>query len=208
MTITTVYTENLTVPVRTLGQFKDGAVNAARHPSEFYNACSERPAECLGQVLGGVAFGGVAAEIGPATSSVEVAAASDVAATEAIEAGTSEVAVATEAANLPTLEIDGTKMPNIGRNIESAQQAGQPSVLARETDPAIINANRSAACAGFCGPGSPDEYPFASTTQGGAGAQVNGVPLAEQRIQGGVMSQFYQKNGIGQGDQFRVVVRW
>lgn len=54
--------------------------------------------------------------------------------------------------------------------------------------------------------GSPDEYPFASTLQGGAGARVAGVPLQEQRIQGRVLSRFYQKYGIGDGDQFGVAV--
>jgi len=44
--------------------------------------------------------------------------------------------------------------------------------------------------------------------QGGAGARVEGVPLGEQRIQGGVLSSFYQKFGIGQGDPFQVVVNW
>lgn len=83
-----------------------------------------------------------------------------------------------------------------------------PSILTRETDPAIIAANRSAACAGFCGVGSPDEYPFASTVEGGAGAWVAGVPVGEQYIQGGTLAQFYARNGIGQGDQFQVLVRW
>jgi len=80
-----------------------------------------------------------------------------------------------------------------------------PSVLNRETDPDVIAANRAAATRDFDGEGSPDEYPFASTAQGGAGAQVQGVPLAEQRIQGGILSSFYRKFGIGQGDAFEVV---
>jgi hypothetical protein len=32
------------------------------------------------------------------------------------------------------------------------------------------------------------------------------VPLPEQRIQGGILRQFYGRNGIGQGDPFEVVV--
>ena len=107
---------------------------------------------------------------------------------------------------VPTLTISSSRMPNIAKNIQSALDSGYPSMLTRETDPAIISANRSAACSGFCGEGSPDEYPFASTMEGGTGAQVQGVPLSEQRIQGGVLSQFYQQNEIGQGDQFQVTV--
>jgi RHS repeat-associated protein len=109
---------------------------------------------------------------------------------------------------LPVLVIDGKLMPNIARNIESAQAAGHPSVLTRSTDPGVHNGNRNASCLRYCGSGSPDEYPFASTYEGGYGAQVRGVPLPEQRIQGGVMSQFYQRNNIRDGDRYRVVVRW
>jgi hypothetical protein len=97
-------------------------------------------------------------------------------------------------------------MPSIASNIQAAQDSGLPSVLNREVDPAAIAANRSAACAGFCGTGSPDEYPFASTQQGGAGSRVAGVPLSEQYIQGGVISQFYKRFAIGAGDPFRVIV--
>ncbi len=79
-------------------------------------------------------------------------------------------------------------------------------MLTRETIPEIIASNRYAACKGFCGSGSPDEYPFASTMEGGAGAQVMSVPLQEQRIQGGVISQFYQQNDVQRGDQFSVMV--
>ena len=107
---------------------------------------------------------------------------------------------------LPTLEIDAAKMPNIAANIESAQAGGQPAILTRTTDGAVIAGNRAAACRGFCGVGSPDEYPFASSLQGGAGATVRGVPLAEQRIQGGVLANFYRQFGIGDGDQFFVTV--
>ena len=40
---------------------------------------------------------------------------------------------------------------------------------------------------------SLDEYPFASSKQGGAGANVKSVPASEQNIQGGTMSSFYKK---------------
>lgn len=70
----------------------------------------------------------------------------------------------------------------------------------------LYAANRRALYAGFCGPGSPDEFPFASSLEVGTGVRVAGVPLAEQRIQGGILSQFYRKFGIGQGDPFRVTV--
>jgi hypothetical protein len=75
--------------------------------------------------------------------------------------------VAEEAgSSLPTLEIDAQRMPNIARNIQSALDEGHPGILNRTTNEDLINANRAAACRGFCGPGSPDEYPFASTHRG------------------------------------------
>jgi hypothetical protein len=108
---------------------------------------------------------------------------------------------------LPTLEVDSSKMPNISENIREAIESGQPSVLTRTEDPVQIRVNRTTACAGFCGEGSPDEYPFASTAEGGEGAQVRGVPIEEQRIQGAVLKNFYTKYGIHDGDIFRVVVK-
>jgi len=81
-----------------------------------------------------------------------------------------------------------------------------PSILTRTTDQTIINANRANACKGFLGCGSPDEYPFASTLEGGSGAFVSGVPIAEQRIQGGVINNFYRKAGILNGGRFNVTV--
>lgn len=112
--------------------------------------------------------------------------------------------VAAEA--LPALEIDAARMPNIARNVQSALDEGHPGVLNRTMDTDLMKLNRAGACRGFCGPGSPDEYPFASTLQGGAGARVAGVPLNEQFIQGAVIRNFYAKFGIGDGDPFRVFV--
>jgi hypothetical protein len=50
-----------------------------------------------------------------------------------------------------------------------------------------------------------DEYPFACSAQGGCGATVGAVPVGEQSYQGGVLSQFFQRNGIGVGDPFNVM---
>lgn len=109
---------------------------------------------------------------------------------------------------LPALEINAARMPNIAQNIQNALDEGQPSILTRQTLQAMIRANRAAACAGFCGPESPDEYPFASTLEGGAGAHVESVPLSKQNIQGGTLASFYQQYGIGPGGQFQVTVNW
>jgi hypothetical protein len=110
------------------------------------------------------------------------------------------------AQKLPTLTIDAAKLPNIAQNIQSAIDDGHPSILTR-ADPGVGPANRAVATRGFSGPGSPDQYPFATTVEGGTGARVTGVPLEEQHIQGGLLTQFFRANGIRPGDQFKVTVQ-
>ncbi|ORI21641.1 hypothetical protein BJI47_11170 [Rhodococcus sp. 1168] len=51
---------------------------------------------------------------------------------------------------------------------------------------------------------SCDEYPLASSDQGGSGASVRWVPLKENNSQGGTMSQFYKGNRVMVGDNFYV----
>jgi len=56
---------------------------------------------------------------------------------------------------------------------------------------------------------SCDEYPFASTNQGGAGAVLRCVPLSHNTIQGRQLSSFYAKNGgtkTFKGKSFKVVI--
>jgi hypothetical protein len=68
--------------------------------------------------------------------------------------------------DLPILEINAEKMPNITENIENAQANGAPDTLTRTTDQQIIDTNRQAAKGHFQGEASPGEYPFASTYEG------------------------------------------
>ena len=51
------------------------------------------------------------------------------------------------------------------------------------------------------------EFPFASTKEGEKGARVKEVPAREQSVQGGKLSQFYQRNNIKDGDKFKVKVK-
>ncbi len=98
--------------------------------------------------------------------------------------------------NLPILKFSRKKMPNIADNIDEAIETGQPKVLARETDKSAISANRRNALKGVddaIDGNSLDEYPFASSKEGGVGANVKSVPVKEQNIQGGTMSSFYKK---------------
>jgi hypothetical protein len=111
---------------------------------------------------------------------------------------------------VPTLTFFSTIIPNIGQHIIDAQNAGYPAVLTRITNKPRIDKNRREACKNFV-PIPPlltscDEYPFASSQQGGVGASIRAVPLTEQAIQGGHISVFYRVNGITNGTQFRVQV--
>lgn len=116
-----------------------------------------------------------------------------------------EVAVAA-ADDLPTVTFSRERAPEICANIDDAVANGAPTELTR-TDSVTRDANRRAALrgrepaqTGF----SLDEYPFASTVEGGAGSTVRAVPVAEQNYQGGVLSSFYQHKGVNVGDRFRV----
>lgn len=111
--------------------------------------------------------------------------------------------------DIPTLEVKRSDMPNIASNIDDAISKGAPSQLSRVTSRSQIRKNRRAALRGQTSAGSGkslDEYPFASTDQGGDGAFVRSVPAKEQSIQGGKMSQFYKKNNLKNGDSFNVKV--
>ena len=75
----------------------------------------------------------------------------------------------------------------------------------------ISNALRNRADAlrgrGSAGPGmSWDEYPFASSEQGGAGASVAPVPLHENLVQGGIIGASYLIENIKPNDFFTVVI--
>ncbi|MFI9718266.1 NucA/NucB deoxyribonuclease domain-containing protein [Streptomyces sp. NPDC052396] len=125
-------------------------------------------------------------------------------------------------------------LPGIGDNIRSVQRAGlnigKPGSsipLTRATE-AQKDANRNAVCGPNVKPGpgdiwwkvdpndkgtqpSCDEYPFASTTQGGTAyappnRAIKWVPLSENNSQGGILKNFYDTYHILPGDNFYVNV--
>jgi hypothetical protein len=102
---------------------------------------------------------------------------------------------------------DAARMPFITRNISTAWKAGKPGVLTK--DSAQEPSNRKLVCkksfprsyGGEC-----DEYPFASTREGGAGAQEHEVPPRENACQGGTLRGRYLAHGIKDGDSYLVVI--
>jgi hypothetical protein len=117
-----------------------------------------------------------------------------------IEAGEPEAAAA-----LPELQISASKYPNLAENILNAQQAGHSQILTAGGD---IAANRAAALEGV--PNitglSRDEYPFASSQEGGVGAWVGHIPVSQQNAQGALIKNFIKANNITPGTQYKVVI--
>ncbi len=101
-------------------------------------------------------------------------------------------------------------IPSVARHVASHQTRFGGLFLTRAPIGASM-ANRRAVLAGrgWAGLGmSWDEYPFASSIQGGnpATATVVSVPLIENLIQGGIMSGSYLLERITPGTSFAVVV--
>ncbi|PXY37237.1 NucA/NucB deoxyribonuclease domain-containing protein [Prauserella flavalba] len=103
--------------------------------------------------------------------------------------------------------IDAARMPFIARNISTAWAAGKPGVLTKDRAAEAVN-RRKVCLSSFPRPhgGQCDEFPFASTRQGGEGAQEQEVPARENQCQGGTLSRRYVAAGIGDGDDFLVVI--
>jgi hypothetical protein len=104
--------------------------------------------------------------------------------------------------------IDAAKMPFIARNIQLGWRDGQPFALRRDSSARAANYKKSCQ-SGFVKKypqvGSCDEYPFASTREGGDSARTEEVHRDEQNCQGGTLSRAYQDR-IAQGEQFVVVI--
>jgi hypothetical protein len=120
-----------------------------------------------------------------------------------------------------TIVYDHTELPYITANIVAAQAAAQAtgkdiSVLHRTAIKADADAHRRAVCGPFkrsvpppAGMAQPscDEYPFAASMEGGAGAVAAWVPLPEQNSQGGRMTQFYIRARVAHGDAYHVATQ-
>lgn len=109
---------------------------------------------------------------------------------------------------IPVLVISKSLMKHIAVNIAYGfEQHGNK--LTRTADLAHQNRNRALAQAGHPRPPagwSLDEYPFASTFEGGKGARIAVVPIREQSIQGGVIGQFYKKKQVPHRGPFFVMI--
>lgn len=111
--------------------------------------------------------------------------------------------------NMPVFVVDGKRTPEIAINDQSAIDRGKPNILhyAARGKRATDQVRQLAGCgSAWAGPLTCDEYPFASSMEGGLGAQLRSVSIAEQRIQGGTLSAFISANKLKAGDEFQVMV--
>jgi hypothetical protein len=108
----------------------------------------------------------------------------------------------------PTYVVSASRYPDIAK-FDRAEIAKHPSwsTLTR-VSPAQAAKNRGVACKGFKAPPgkSCDEYPYASTSQGGAGAARLAVNEKENDSQGGNLVGFYNANRLFYGEKFNVKV--
>lgn len=98
------------------------------------------------------------------------------------------------------------KTERIYENTLNAFRQGKPSTLHYDSDKNRQKERRDEAMVGYpkkVDGTERDEYPYASTFEGGAGAVVADVPKKEQRIQGGQLSVLYRT--MEQGESFLVV---
>jgi Deoxyribonuclease NucA/NucB len=110
------------------------------------------------------------------------------------------------AEEVPTVAFSRSEAPGLAQNFDEALANGAPTRLNR-VSAVVRDSNRRAALRGQePAPAgmSLDEYPFACSAQGGVGACVSAGPVGEQSYQGGVLSSFFQRFGIGEGDPFDV----
>jgi hypothetical protein len=109
----------------------------------------------------------------------------------------------------PTYVLSSATYPNIAK-FDKAQLAKHPSwATLTRVSPSQANTNRKVACKGFkqrSPTDSCDEFPYASTAQGGKGAAVEHVNKTENFSQGGNLVGFYNANRLHYGDEFHIKV--
>lgn len=100
-------------------------------------------------------------------------------------------------------------IPEVATHVEDAQTMfGKPMILTRVASHiAKVNRRSAVGTRGRAPSGrSWDEYPFASSAQGGALSSVRDVPSGENFLQGGIIAGAYLLEKINIGDSYFVIV--
>jgi hypothetical protein len=104
---------------------------------------------------------------------------------------------------MPIVFMSDAQLPGIGQHVQQSQSLGQPAILhyvsaLRLTNRAIarLKCSMGMSLPVFRGGPSCDEYPFASSSEGGLYAITAKVPTRSNLAQGGVLSIFYRVCGV------------
>ncbi len=112
------------------------------------------------------------------------------------------------ATKLPVFEVSRSKYPEIAAHHEEAFAAGHPNILTRIKDnQKLVDKNRRQATYPLKGsrPGmQKDEFPYASTYEGGKGASAKFVNKEQNSAHGSDLGKFYLKYDLQDGDKFIV----
>lgn len=123
-----------------------------------------------------------------------------------------------EATALPVHTIDSSLYPDVADNFNNAMANGESPIVTRMTGRSAIRANRAAAQAGETRPDmlgtdaqggalSWEEFPFASTYEGGNGATLRLINRTQNTSHGrDSLWPFLRDNGVNDGDQYYVQV--
>jgi len=124
------------------------------------------------------------------------------------------VDAANSRANIPTLGLSRTEFPNHTAMLENAQKAGHSlEGLTRGAGRRAAEKNRYESQKQIRKDQGPppknhdyDEFPYASTEQGGKGAHIEPVLSAENQAAGRRLGGFYHQHGIKAGDAFNIKI--
>jgi hypothetical protein len=109
---------------------------------------------------------------------------------------------------LPVHEISHSQYPGVASNLDAHILGGGSPLVDRLTGRNAIRRNRSDAQRGLNRPQpgmSWEEFPFASTRQGGSGATLSQIPLSENVSHGrDSLWPFYRDTPVAAGDTFYV----
>jgi uncharacterized Zn-binding protein involved in type VI secretion len=111
--------------------------------------------------------------------------------------------------SIPVIVFNAKEFPNKVANMRAAMKGKKSKTLNRTTKrKKAINRRAAIGRRGSAGLNkSWDEFPFASSQQGGAKSRVAAIPHRENCKQGGKLSGFYKKNKIKSPNPYKVVIK-
>ena len=155
--------------------------------------------DTVGDLLGDLVGATDAVMVGEGTTALMVAVETKA---KLVNCPTAAVISERRCGDLRVLVVDAARIPFIARNTKLAWESGLPAVLTM--DRGKQREHRGQACGRFKASygGQCDEYPMATTAEGGTGARTEEVPVRENGCQGGLYVRQYPADG----ERFLVVI--